>query len=327
MTTPQPADSPPFVEVAAAVILSRDYQNFLLTCRPDGKPYAGYWEFPGGKIEAGEDVKTALIREIHEELGLHVTEASPWITQGFLYPHAFTHVHFWRVTGWEGEISGEQTIEPKAIAWNPINLPCKLTPILPANSQILQMLAMPTQILITHAGEVGIEAEMARIERALTQGIRMILIREQTLPATQRLNFIHSVIANAKSRNAQVILSETGDESESELSRSTGAHGIHLTSAALRATLNRPCFPCVGASCHDAEELQTAQKIGLNYVTLGPVLPTPSHPDHPGLGWEAFAALALNTPIPIYALGGQSRDTLATAQQHGAHGIACMRNL
>ncbi|MCL2021887.1 MAG: Nudix family hydrolase [Betaproteobacteria bacterium] len=319
--------SQPIVEVAAAVIMSRDNQSCLLACRPKNKAYAGYWEFPGGKIEQGEDVKTALIREIHEELGIRVTKASPWLTNSFLYPAALTRIHFWRVTEWEGEINEAQPGEHSTIAWNPIHLPCKLVPLLPANIRILQILAMPVQILVTHAWEVGIEKEIARIESALSQDIRMILVREQTLPMPRRLDFLHAVIAEARRHNARVLLSETGDDSGSELSSLVGADGIHLSSNAMNAMLARPPFPCVGASCHNAEEIRAAEKIGVDYALLGPALPTPSHPDQPGLGWEAFALLSLDNSIPIYAIGGQSRDTLAIAQLHGAHGIACMRNI
>jgi 8-oxo-dGTP diphosphatase len=317
----------PAIQVAAAVILSHDEQSCLLACRPENKPYAGYWEFPGGKIEAGEDVKAALIREIDEELGIHVTRASPWITITFPYPAALTRIHFWRVRDWEGEINEAKPIEHSAIAWNPIYSPCKLTPLLPANIRVLKALAMPTLILITHAWEKGIESEIARIESALNRGIRMILVREQALPMNQRLRFTHAVIKEARRHNARVLLSETGDGSGSELSRLVGADGIHLTSNAMKSISSRPQFFSVGASCHNTEEIRIAEKTGMDYAILGAVLPTPSHPEQTGLGWEAFAALSLNASIPIYAIGGQSPDTLAIAQQHGAHGIACMRNL
>ncbi|MDR0233666.1 MAG: Nudix family hydrolase [Zoogloeaceae bacterium] len=318
---------PPLVKVAAAVILSRDHQSCLLACRPEDKAYAGYWEFPGGKIEPGEDVKTALIREIHEELGIRVTKASPWITRSFLYPDALTRIHFWRVTDWKGKIDEKNPVEHSALAWVPISLPCQTAPLLPANTRVFEALAMPTQMLITHAWEEGTKKEIARVESALSQGVRMILVREQALPTERRPDFLRAVVKRARRYDARVLVSETGDGSGSELSRLAGANGIHLTSHALTSLSARPDFPCVGASCHNAEEIRAAEQIGVDYATLGPVLPTPSHPDQPGLGWEAFAALALDISIPIYAIGGQSRDTLATAQQHGAHGVACMRKL
>jgi len=327
MSSPPASPTLPTIEVAAAVIMSRDQQSCLLACRPESKSYAGYWEFPGGKVEAGEDVKTALIREIDEELGIHVTEASPWISITYPYPAALTRIHFWRVTDWKGEIDEAQPIEHSAIAWTPIYSPCKLTPLLPANIRVLESLAMPPQILITHAWEEGVDKETARIRAALRQGIRMIVLREQALPLPQRLEFARAVIEQARQYDARVLLSENGDGSGSELASLTGADGIHLSSQALNAIFSRPQFSFVGASCHKAAEIRAAEKMAIDYAVLGAVLPTPSHPGQPGLGWEAFAALALGSSIPIYAIGGQSMNTLKIAQQYGAHGIASMRNL
>lgn len=92
------------VEVAAAVMLRGQGREFLLAQRPEGKVYAGYWEFPGGKVEPGETVRQALIRELQEELGITVSECSPWLTRQFTYPHATVRLNFWRVTAWSGEI-------------------------------------------------------------------------------------------------------------------------------------------------------------------------------------------------------------------------------
>ena len=90
------------VEVAAAVIQRAD-GAFLLARRPAGKVYAGYWEFPGGKLEAGEAPERALARELHEELGIDACTAYPWVTRVFAYPHATVRLNFFRVTAWKGE--------------------------------------------------------------------------------------------------------------------------------------------------------------------------------------------------------------------------------
>ncbi len=103
------------VEVAAAVIQRAD-GSFLLAQRPQGKVYAGYWEFPGGKVEAGERAAGALARELNEELGVVVETAYPWITRVFTYPHATVRLNFFRVTWWRGE---PHPREHQAIAWQP----------------------------------------------------------------------------------------------------------------------------------------------------------------------------------------------------------------
>ncbi|GHT95195.1 hypothetical protein AGMMS49545_17730 [Betaproteobacteria bacterium] len=315
----------PHVEVVAAVLMSRDEQHFILACRPAGKVYAGYWEFPGGKIEAGESPREALVRELREELGIHVTEASPWLSRDFDYPHARVHIHFWRVTAWEGEIGVSAPLEHSAVCWLNTDGPCSLAPMLPANLPILKALVLPTRMGITHAAANGVRAELERLEKALEQGLRCIQIREHDLPDARQQGFVRSVMALAAPQNALVVLNENGSGRASEFARLTGAHGVHLTGKTLMQSVNRPNFPWVGASCHDAAELAHARALELDYALLGPVLPTPSHPEHPGLGWEAFAELLKNAGLPVFAIGGQDASTLKTAQSFGAHGVAGIR--
>jgi 8-oxo-dGTP diphosphatase len=110
-----------------------------------------------------------------------------------------------------------------------------------------------------------------------------------------------------------------------QLAREVGADGVHLTSAQLKDAQARPDCALVGASCHDAGELVRAQAIGADFVVLGPVAPTPTHPGAAGLGWPAFAELLRDCPLPVYALGGLKPADLDTAWRHGAHGIGMMR--
>jgi len=124
----------PVVQVAVGVLFDADGQ-FLLTSRPEGKVYAGYWEFPGGKLEAGETVEQALIRELHEELGIQALPESVarWREQLVDYPHALVRLHFCRVTGWRGAL---QMREGQRYAWS--RLPVTVHPILPGAVPVLQ---------------------------------------------------------------------------------------------------------------------------------------------------------------------------------------------
>ena len=101
------------VEVAVGVLVDGD-GRFLLTSRPTDKVYAGYWEFPGGKLEAGESVEQALRRELHEELGITIGPAQPWKTELFDYPHALVRLHFCKVFEWHGEF---EMREGQLMAW------------------------------------------------------------------------------------------------------------------------------------------------------------------------------------------------------------------
>lgn len=130
----QGGDDRPMVEVAVGVLMQAD-GSFLLTSRPAGKPYAGYWEFPGGKLEAGESIEEALSRELNEELGLTMGEAKAWKVEVVDYPHALVRLHFFKVTQWSGEL---QMKEQQSFAWSV--LPVGVSPILPGALPVLDWL-------------------------------------------------------------------------------------------------------------------------------------------------------------------------------------------
>ena len=123
------------VDVAVGVLLQA-HGHFLLTSRPEGKVYAGYWEFPGGKLEAGESVEQALRRELQEELGITIGAAQVWKTQMVDYPHALVRLHFCKVWDWQGEL---QMREAQSHAWQ--TLPVAVSPVLPGTIPVLSWLA------------------------------------------------------------------------------------------------------------------------------------------------------------------------------------------
>lgn len=125
----------PVTEVAVGVLIRPD-GAFLLTSRPAGKVYAGYWEFPGGKLEAGETVAQALQRELQEELGITIGQAHPWQVELVDYPHALVRLHFCKVFDWRGEL---QMREAQSFAWQ--SLPVQVAPVLPGTVPVLQWLA------------------------------------------------------------------------------------------------------------------------------------------------------------------------------------------
>jgi 8-oxo-dGTP diphosphatase len=125
----------PVTEVAVGVLVQPD-GRYLLAQRPDGKPYEGYWEFPGGKLEAGETVEAALARELHEELGIDVHACERWRTLEHDYPHAYVRLYFCKVSAWDGVPVGR---EGQALAWQ--HLPVKVAPLLPAAIPVLEWLA------------------------------------------------------------------------------------------------------------------------------------------------------------------------------------------
>ena len=302
-------------------MLRADGQEFLLAQRPEGKVYAGYWEFPGGKVEPGESVREALIRELQEELGITVTACSPWLTRQFTYPHATVRLHFWRVTAWDGEIGITAPLEHAAVNWEKCGKSASVTPILPANDPILKALSLPTAMAITMAETEGTEVQVERLEAALSNGLRLIQIRDKNWPSAQRLWFAEVVTRLVHNHpNALVLIND-----DAHIARCVGADGLHLSSASLIECTQRPDFGWVGASCHNALELAKAVELGCDYALLGPVLPTLTHPEASAMGWAEFTRLITDCPIPVFALGGMQGDMMLEAQQNGAHGIAMMR--
>jgi len=140
------------VDVAVGVLIRPD-GTFLLTSRPTGKPYAGYWEFPGGKLEAGETVEQALVRELHEELGIQVGAIKPWKVEVVDYPHALVRLHFCKVFEWSGAL---EMREAQSFSWE--MLPVIMSPVLPGTVPVLQWLAQERQhIGATHFVAVNAE--------------------------------------------------------------------------------------------------------------------------------------------------------------------------
>lgn len=129
------------VQVAVGVLI-RDDHAFLMTTRPPGKAYAGYWEFPGGKLEVGESVVEALRRELQEEIGITITDGQPWQTEVIDYPHALVQLNFWKVTDWTGEL---QMREAQSFAWQ--QLPVEVEPVLPGTVPVLQWFAQERQFV------------------------------------------------------------------------------------------------------------------------------------------------------------------------------------
>ena len=303
------------VEVVAAVIARAD-GSYLLAQRPPGKVYAGFWEFPGGKVEPGETHYEAIVREIREELGIEVLDAEPWLLRRHEYEHASVRLRFFRIKRWLGvpvgldgqrfefQVPGRETVGP----------------MLPANDPVLKALALPATYAITNVGASLAAEFLVRLENALGAGLRLLQVREGLMAPEARRDFAVAVLARCRAHGARMLVN-----ADIELAQAIGADGVHLTAAQMAHLHRRPDLPLIGASTHDEIELRRALSIGCDFAVLGPVLPTPTHPEGPFLGWTHFAKLACDAQMPTYALGGLCQADLPQATACGAHGIAMMR--
>ena len=162
-----------------------------------------------------------------------------------------------------------------------------------------------------------------QLEKSLISGIRLVQLRAKTLEPGLYKKLSIDVLACCQEHGAILMLN-----ADPQLVNVTGAHGVHLDGTRLAAYRQRPLDPdkLVSAACHTVEQLKKSETLGANMVTLSPVLATASHPGAHPLGWEAFADMTAVTKLPVYALGGMTRQLLACAQKNGAYGIAGIRS-
>jgi len=217
-------------DVAAAVLVDQD-GRFLLAQRPPGKVYAGYWEFPGGKVERGERFADALRRELREELEITVRTAYPWITRTYMYAHAHVRLHFFRVTEWDGVPRPQ---EGQAFEWQLPGRPT-VSPMLPANAPVLQSLALPHVYGISMARALGVRVFLERLDHALAGGLRLVQLREKELGAAEVEVLGREVARRCHANGAKLLVN-----GETELVWRLGADGVHLSAARLIRLKSRP---------------------------------------------------------------------------------------
>jgi 8-oxo-dGTP diphosphatase len=305
------------VDVAVGVLFRPD-GRFLLASRPAGKPYAGYWEFPGGKLEPGESIEAALARELHEELGIDIGPVHRWIVRDFEYPHAHVRLHFCRVTAWSGTLHARegQTFRFCTLDDLPVGT------LLPATVPVLRWLSLPPIYALSNAAQLGAQGFVERLDAQLARGLRLLQFREPTLGVTSAEHLFDETLRRVKASGGRLLVS-----SRHPLAWARRADGLHLTARDLMVLERRPEVEWLGVSAHDSSELVRAAALGADLAVLGPVAPTASHPGAPGIGWQAFSAATAQAGLPVYAIGGLVSADLDDARAAGAHGIALQRSL
>ncbi|HKS93642.1 MAG TPA: Nudix family hydrolase [Gammaproteobacteria bacterium] len=305
------------IQVVAAVL--KDGQGrVLVNQRPAGKPWAGYWEFPGGKIEAGETPRAALERELQEELGLTVHAAQAWLQLSHDYPERRVELNVWRVQRYSG---AAQAHEGQAFAWMRPEALVGLN-LLPADAPIVRALRLPPHMLVTPSPGADREDFLRQLGNALQHGLEFVQLRAPALARATYAGLAREVIRLCREFGARVVLN-----ADPEWASELNADGVHLNGVRLAQIEHRPMpreFLC-GASCHAEAQVHRAQDLGLDYVILGPVLPTPSHAQAQPLGWGGFKSLAALSQLPVYAIGGLRAEDLAQVRELGGYGVAGIR--
>ena len=300
----------PVIRVACGVLVNPQ-DEVLLAQRPEGKIAAGYWEFPGGKIEADESTLQALTRELHEELGVTVCAANPLIRFRHDYSNRVVVLDTWRVTAFDGV---PRACEGQALRWLAVDHFTDVAPLLPTVVPIAQALRQPAHYVFTPPS-----ADTATLLAGLTclPDQAWLRLRLSTFANEQYEIVARQLIPAARVRGIKVLL----DRDPVQV-LALGAAGWHCTSAALMQLSQRPEVPLAVASVHDAEQLAHASALGFDVTVLGPVLATPTHPGAAILGWQGFSTIRGEVALPVFAIGGLNVAALDKARASNAQGIA-----
>lgn len=304
------------IHVAVGAIIN-DAGEVLITQRPEHSHQGGLWEFPGGKLEEGESVQTALARELNEELGIEVQQSTPLIRVHHDYSDKSVLLDVWVVTQFSGSASGR---EGQPLRWvDPAELDASVFP--QANLPIIKALQLPHEYLIT--GKFSDKEDfIRRLQAALDKGIRLLQFRPRTtLSEHEYAVLVKQAMQLTQACGAKLLLNTSVVEFAGH-----EVDGLHLNSDALMACNSRPIAKdkWLCASVHDEIELAQANRIGVDFIMLSPVLPTQSHPGAPTLGWDHFHILTEKSNSPVFALGGMDSSHLSLAREKGAQGIAAI---
>jgi 8-oxo-dGTP diphosphatase len=306
--------APEPIQVVAAAI-EDELGRILITRRHDHTHQGGLWEFPGGKLEAGEAPLQGLERELREELGILPLDPEPLIRITHHYEDRSVVLDVYRVSRYAGEPKG---MEGQPLNWlSPEAMEPEAFPA--ADRPVINALRLPPRYLISGGDPEHTEQFLERLDRSLKTDLKLLQLRAHELTDEAYLKLAETVLPICHRHQARVLINRPGNPS----AWLGLGDGIHLNRHQLMAISQRPANAhWVGASCHDPSELARAEALGLDYALLSPVLRTVSHPQAQPLGWERFRHWVERVNLPVYALGGMGWDDMLRARQHGAQGVA-----
>ena len=287
----------------------------LLAKRLPSAHQGGKWEFPGGKMHAGESAPQALVRELEEEIGIRARAWQRLIRFPYAYPEFKMDFEVFRVTAWDGAVRG---CEGQEVRWAPLaQLHQWITP--PPSRTVIRALQLPLRYAISADPAGDTERWVAELSETLERGSELIQLRAHSLSGRAFEQLAEEAIERVHAAGAWIVLN-----GEPEQAVRLGADGVHLTSARLRQLASRPLPEefLVGASCHNRQELDQAVRTDADFAVLSPLRGT-AQP----LGWDGFASAIAHAALPVYALGGMNPEDQEAAIENGAQGIAAIRGL
>lgn len=289
----------------------------LLSVRQKHQAYADYWEFPGGKVEAGETFEEALKREFHEEVGVETENWQPLIQIPWDYEHASVQLNVFVSESFTGEPHGK---EGQQVSWVEIDALSDYR-FPEANEGIVTALRLPDAMMITGSFADQQDA-LVKLDRALLDGVRLVQLRAKNMEEADFIEFAKVAIHKVHGHQGTVLINGKPEW----LDLLPEADGLQLASTKLTHWAERPIGEdkLLSVSTHNPLEIAKALELGANMILLSPVKPTSSHPDMEALGWLEFQSLIKNVPVPVYALGGMKASDIEDAKKFGAQGVAAI---
>jgi len=297
---------------AVVGVLYNDKQQILIAKRQSHQFMGGFWELPGGKIEAQELNQEALVRELKEELGIIATELTLHQTMVHEYPQRRVELYIYTIEQYQNVPQG---VEGQELAWSNIDTLSSFN-LLPTMKAFINSITLPKKYWITPSSNHQTDSWMAKFDEKMTQDISLVQLRSKS---TLDVDFITEINRRCKQNNVKLLLN-TINKSFNE----SYCDGWHMTTNEMLALERRPCAQdkLLGASTHNLDEALKAQDLGVDFVVISPVQATKTHPDALPIGWHTAQEVASNLNIPVYFLGGMSLDDLNKALEIGAQGIA-----
>jgi len=304
-------------QVVIGVLRQHKNSQVLISRRQSHQTYAGFWEFPGGKVEGNESLETALTREFSEEVGINVENWQPLIQIPWQYKHDNVLLNVFIADEYSGEVIGNEGQETK---WVDI-ADLKSYPFPGANKGIVSALMLPNSYAISGKFE-GVEEGLKILKNTLETGIKLVQLRAKKMSESEFIAFAKPAIQLAHQYDAKILLNAMPEL----LAKIPQADGLQLASTAIQNISKRPIAEdkLLSISTHNQAEIKQALALNADIILLSPVKKTSSHPELDGIGWQNFQQLISKVPVPVYALGGMNVSDIKDAQKHGGQGIAAI---
>ena len=301
-------------------IVENNAGQLLLTKRRPGAHLENHWEFPGGKVELHESFKMALRRELHEEIGIQISQVKKLIDFEYQYDDRRIHFQAYKILDYLSDVSSQEHQPLEWVHYSELD-----THQMPsANIAIIDALCLSPLYMIADQQSMTCDALLDVVKKNLESGVKLIQYRAHCVSRSEYIAMAEDIYNLCQQHGAKMVCN-----CELDWLDKFPVQGVHLTSSRLaevcKSTYYLNKYSYFSASCHTPEEVELANQLKVRCILVGPVRTTCTHPGAISLEWEGFNRLCRMANMPVYALGGIEANEVASAIAHGAQGIAGIR--